>query len=160
MTERIFFSFGSAFQILRHPGVTSASLKAVIPELAAVDPTTLSRIDIDGQLKLFFSEVFQPTILIGQYDMHMSRQEADVRAFMEDESFVLDPRLDYSLVSGLSSEVIEKLNLVRPTTIVSCYIQLNFLSLQFFLIFIYNSELPSPTSESVFIPIFRSGFWP
>ena len=51
--------------------------------------------------------------------MHMSRQEADVRAFMEDESFVLDPSLDYSSVSGLSSEVIEKLNLVRPTTIVS-----------------------------------------
>ena len=54
--------------------------------------------------------------------MHMSRQEADVRAFMEDESFVLDPRLDYSSISGLSSEVIEKLNLVRPTTIVSFYI--------------------------------------
>jgi hypothetical protein len=48
LTEGVFF-FGSAFQILRHPGVTSASLKAVIPELAAVDPTTLSRIDIDGQ---------------------------------------------------------------------------------------------------------------
>ena len=51
--------------------------------------------------------------------MHMSRQEADVRAFMEDESFLLDPRLDYSSVSGLSSEIIEKLNVVRPTTIVS-----------------------------------------
>ena len=44
-----FFPFGSAFQILRHPGVTAASLKAVIPELAAVDPTILARIDIDGQ---------------------------------------------------------------------------------------------------------------
>ena len=44
-----FFLFGSAFQILRHPGVTTASLKSVIPELEAVDPTTLSRIDIDGQ---------------------------------------------------------------------------------------------------------------
>lgn len=70
--------------------------------------------------KIFsFQKYFLPTILTGQYDMHMSRQEADVRAFMEDESFVLDPSLDYSSVSGLSSEVIEKLNLVRPTTIVS-----------------------------------------
>lgn len=51
--------------------------------------------------------------------MHMSRQEADVRAFMEDESLLLDPRLDYSGVPGLSSEVIEKLYVVRPTTIVS-----------------------------------------
>ena len=58
--------------------------------------------------------------------MHMSRQEADVCAFIGDESFLLDPRLDYSSVPGLSSEVIEKLNVVRPTTIVSCYIQSNF----------------------------------
>ena len=42
--------------------------------------------------------------------MHMSLQVADVRAFMEDESFLLDPRLDYSSVSGLSSEVIETHN--------------------------------------------------
>lgn len=52
--------------------------------------------------------------------MHMSRQEADVRAFMEDESLLLDPGLDYSAVPGLSSEVIERLFVVRPTTIVSC----------------------------------------
>ncbi|KAF8804049.1 glucose-inhibited division protein A subfamily [Phlegmacium glaucopus] len=90
----------SAFQILRHPGVTTTSLQTAIPELAAIDPITLSRIDIDGQ-----------------YDMHMSRQEADVRAFMEDESLLLDPGLDYSAVPGLSSEVIEKLYIVRPTTI-------------------------------------------
>lgn len=51
--------------------------------------------------------------------MHISRQEADVRAFMEDESLLLDPRLDYSAVPGLSAEVIEKLYVVRPTTIVS-----------------------------------------
>ena len=51
--------------------------------------------------------------------MHMSRQEADVRAFMEDESLILDPGLDYSTVPGLSSEVIERLYVVRPTTLVS-----------------------------------------
>ena len=54
--------------------------------------------------------------------MHISRQEADVRAFMEDESLVLDPGLDYSAVAGLSLEVIEKLSIVRPTTIVSFYV--------------------------------------
>ena len=84
-----------AFQILRHPGVTAASLKAVTPDLAAVDLTTLARIDIDGYI-LNSKKIFNPTIfLIGQYDMHISRQESDVRAFMEDESFLLDPRLDY-----------------------------------------------------------------
>lgn len=51
---------GSAFQILRHPGVTTASLKSVIPELADIDLITLSRIDIDGQLRpdyLFCSKI-------------------------------------------------------------------------------------------------------
>ena len=47
-----------AFQILRHPGVTAASLKAVTPDLAAVDLTTLARIDIDGYIlnskKIFY----------------------------------------------------------------------------------------------------------
>jgi hypothetical protein len=60
LTEGVFFfPFGSAFQILRHPGITAASLKTVIPELAAVDPSTLSRIDIDGQAKdIIFSKHF------------------------------------------------------------------------------------------------------
>ena len=57
LTEGVFL-IGSAFQILRHPGITAASFKALIPELAAVDPTILSRIDIDGQPGFFFSNVF------------------------------------------------------------------------------------------------------
>ena len=53
------FFFDSAFQILRHPGITASSLKAVIPELAALDPITLSRIDIDGQSKFCSKRVFE-----------------------------------------------------------------------------------------------------
>jgi tRNA uridine 5-carboxymethylaminomethyl modification enzyme len=38
---------------------------------------------------------------------------------MEDESLILDPHMDYSTVTGLSSEVKERLFVVRPTTMVS-----------------------------------------
>jgi tRNA uridine 5-carboxymethylaminomethyl modification enzyme len=38
---------------------------------------------------------------------------------MEDESLLLDPSMEYSEVPGLSSEVVEKLYRVKPTTIVS-----------------------------------------
>lgn len=38
---------------------------------------------------------------------------------MEDESLILDPQMDYNQVTGLSSEVREKLFKVKPTTIVS-----------------------------------------
>ena len=44
---------------------------------------------------------------------------ADLRVFMEDESLILDPQMDYQKVDGLSSEVKERLGKVRPTTIVS-----------------------------------------
>jgi len=56
---------------------------------------------------------------VGQYSAHILRQEADLRVFMEDESLLLDPLMDYSTVTGLSSEVKERLFKLRPTTMVS-----------------------------------------
>lgn len=92
----------SAFHILRHPGINTTKLLPIVPDLADVDPQLLSRIDIEGT-----------------YYPHLTRQDADVRAFMEDESLLLDPSMEYSSVPGLSHEVVEKLYRVRPTTIVS-----------------------------------------
>lgn len=54
----------------------------------------------------------------GRYSPFLRRQEADLKAFHEDEDLVLDPHLDYSGVTGISSEVKEKLAVIRPTTIV------------------------------------------
>lgn len=62
--------------------------------------------------------VAQNIVLLGQYDAHLARQDADLRTFMEDESLLLDPQMDYTQISGLSSEVRERLSVVRPTTIV------------------------------------------
>ena len=56
---------------------------------------------------------------VGHYSAHLSRQEADLRLFMEDESLKLDPDMDYFAVEGLSSEVRERLGKVRPGTIAS-----------------------------------------
>ena len=55
---------------------------------------------------------------IGQYDAHLARQQADLRAFSEDESLILDPKMEYSDIVGLSAEVAERLYCVKPTTIV------------------------------------------
>lgn len=59
------------------------------------------------------------TGLPGRYSPFLKRQEADLKAFHEDEDLALDPRLDYSGISGISAEVKEKLAVIRPTTIVS-----------------------------------------
>ena len=55
---------------------------------------------------------------IGQYDAHLARQASDLRIFAEDESLILDPKLDYSSIPGLSGEVIERLYRIQPATIV------------------------------------------
>lgn len=93
--------FDSAYDILRYPAVTQDILAALIPALTKVDPRLFERVHIDGR-----------------YHGHIHRQEADVRAFMADESLLLDPLIDYQAVDGLSSEVKERLVAVRPATIV------------------------------------------
>ncbi|KAF8057579.1 glucose inhibited division protein A-domain-containing protein [Lyophyllum atratum] len=92
----------SGFEMLRYPGINAAQLRQAIPALADVDDYVLGRVDIDGQ-----------------YSAHLVRQEADLRVFMEDEALMLDPHMDYDAVTGLSSEVRERLGAVRPTTISS-----------------------------------------
>lgn len=90
----------SGFDVLRYPGVCAADLRRALPFLADVDDRVLARLDIDGQ-----------------YAAHLFRQEADLRMFRDDESLVLDPHMDYTTVEGLSSEVRERLGVVRPVTI-------------------------------------------
>jgi len=53
----------------------------------------------------------------GVYRTHLRRQQADLHVFMQDEALLLDPRLDYNIIEGLSSEVKERLFRVRPASI-------------------------------------------
>ncbi|KAJ3999415.1 glucose inhibited division protein A-domain-containing protein [Lentinula boryana] len=90
----------SAFEMLRYRNINSVNLTSLIPDLVKFNLGLLARIDIDGH-----------------YDAHLSRQEADLRHFQEDENLLLDPQMDYHAVDGLSSEVRERLLKVKPTTI-------------------------------------------
>jgi tRNA uridine 5-carboxymethylaminomethyl modification enzyme len=92
----------NAYDMLRSPGVTTSALLSTgaVPGLASFSPSVLARIEVEGL-----------------YALHVRRQEADLKAFMEDETLLLDPQMDYQLVKGLSSEVKEKLARVRPASI-------------------------------------------
>ncbi|TFY79519.1 hypothetical protein EWM64_g4490 [Hericium alpestre] len=90
----------SAFYMLRWPQLRAASLLSVIPELATIDPSILARVDIDGR-----------------YAAHLSRQAADLRSFMNDESLILHAGIDYDHVLGLSPEEKERLRRVRPRSL-------------------------------------------
>jgi tRNA uridine 5-carboxymethylaminomethyl modification enzyme len=109
----------SAFDILRYPDPRMADFAKVIPELAAIDPHILSRIDVDGVSYHISAFLLQSEYsLAGRYSAHLRRQEADLQTFMDDETLALDPRINYNVVIGLSSEVRERLFTVRPTSIV------------------------------------------
>lgn len=90
----------SGFDLLANPRITINDIIPAIPALGKIDPRLLARVQIDGR-----------------YTPFLRRQEADLKAFHEDEDLVLDPHMDYSGVVGISSEVKEKLAAIKPTTI-------------------------------------------
>jgi len=86
--------------LLRFPGVTMATLTALAPDLAAIDPDILSEIAEDAH-----------------YAPYIARQEAELRALAANEAILLDAELDYGAIGGLSREMVERLSKARPETL-------------------------------------------
>jgi len=89
----------SAFELLAYPEVGWNQVRAIWPELSAIDPAIAVHLEIDAK-----------------YDVYLKRQTADVEAFRRDEGMVLGD-IDYALVPGLSNEVRAKLSAKRPWTV-------------------------------------------
>ncbi|KAF9504466.1 hypothetical protein BS47DRAFT_1441554 [Hydnum rufescens UP504] len=90
----------SAFDLLGHPNISTSAFIPVIPQLAHMERILLERVDVEGQ-----------------YRFYLKRQAHDVRAFMQDEEILLPPEVDYTSIRGLSYEVPERLERVRPASI-------------------------------------------
>lgn len=90
----------SAFDLLRYPEVTWDDLQALWPEMEAIKPDIREQIEIDAL-----------------YAGYMTRQAAEIEAFRKDEALKLPEMLNYSDIGGLSNEVRQKLELVRPETL-------------------------------------------
>jgi len=90
----------SAFELLSHPNIGIADLAKIWPRFADLPPKIVEQVEIDAK-----------------YDVYLSRQAADIAAYRRDESLELPDGLDYSQLSGLSNEVRQKLNAMRPRTI-------------------------------------------
>jgi tRNA uridine 5-carboxymethylaminomethyl modification enzyme len=89
----------SAFELLAYPEVGWEQVRAIWPELAAVDLSIAVHVEIDAK-----------------YDVYLKRQSADVDAFRRDEGLVLSD-VDYAEVPGLSNEARTKLDAARPRTV-------------------------------------------
>ncbi len=90
----------SAFELLSHPNIGIADLSKIWPRFGDLPPKIAEQVEIDAK-----------------YDVYLSRQAADIAAYRRDESLELPDGLDYSQLSGLSNEVRQKLNAMRPRTI-------------------------------------------
>lgn len=89
----------SAFELMAYPDIGWSQVRAIWPELSAMDSAIATHLEIDSK-----------------YDVYLERQSADVEAFRRDEGMVLS-EVDYQQVPGLSNEVRAKLEKARPFTV-------------------------------------------
>ena len=89
----------SAFELLAYPEIGWQQVRAIWPELSAIDASIAIHLEIDAK-----------------YDVYLKRQIADVDAFRRDEGLILDG-IDYGLVPGLSNEARARLKAALPRTV-------------------------------------------
>ncbi len=77
-----------------------STLTRIWPEIGEITPEVAEQLEIDAQ-----------------YAGYLDRQEADILAFRRDEGRALPAGLDYKAVIGLSNEVRQKLEAIRPATL-------------------------------------------
>ncbi len=90
----------SAFELLSYPKMEITKIKKLFPELNEIREDLIEQIKIDSV-----------------YSVYMKRQEADIIALKRDEARLIPPDFNFSLISGLSNEVCQKLSEHRPSTI-------------------------------------------
>ena len=90
----------NVIDLLGLPGVGFAELKTIWPALAELSDETREQLEIEAV-----------------YAGYLHRQQADIDAFRRDEALAIPSDMDYGLLSGLSNEIREKLQMVRPSTL-------------------------------------------
>jgi tRNA uridine 5-carboxymethylaminomethyl modification enzyme len=87
-------------QILRRPEMTIDQLRTLRPDIPRY------KLDVDAQIEIQI-----------KYQGYVDRQLEIVERFQRMEHVRLPDDIDYSLISGLSREVCEKLSRIRPRSI-------------------------------------------
>jgi tRNA uridine 5-carboxymethylaminomethyl modification enzyme len=90
----------SAFELLSHPAVDRAALAGIWPELGELPEVLAERLTTDAR-----------------YSVYLARQQQDIASFEQEESRRLPQGLVFEKMPGLSSELRQKLALVRPETL-------------------------------------------
>ena len=90
----------SAFDLLAYPDIDMARLAIIWPELKALPQAIAEQVEIDAK-----------------YAVYLERQAADIQTLRKDEALALPEELSYVDLPGLSNELKQKLERVRPRTV-------------------------------------------
>jgi len=90
----------SAWDLLSYPDLDLERLASIWPELAGIDGAAAETLAAEGA-----------------YAGYLERQDAEIRAYRQEEGLALPADLDYRAIGSLSTEVREKLSAARPATL-------------------------------------------
>ena len=87
----------SAYDLLAYPDIDLDRLAAIWPQLGHLDRKVAGQVQIDAS-----------------YAVYLARQESDINAIRREEARAIPGDFDYGHLSGLSTELRQKLELIRP----------------------------------------------
>jgi tRNA uridine 5-carboxymethylaminomethyl modification enzyme len=90
----------SAYELLSHPEQSIHALKFIWPEFADLDARTSEALEIEAS-----------------YSVYLNRQASDIAEVRREESRSIPAGFDFTLLSGLSNELKQKLAKARPVNI-------------------------------------------
>jgi tRNA uridine 5-carboxymethylaminomethyl modification enzyme len=90
----------SAYDLLARPNISMSTLTRIWPELSEIGARAAEQIEIEAT-----------------YAVYLDRQQADIASFRREEERSLPADLAYAGIAGLSAELRQKLDLIRPQTL-------------------------------------------
>jgi len=90
----------SAYALLSYPHVDVEALRMLWPDIGKIAPDVMAQIEAEAK-----------------YAVYLDRQSADIARARDEEAIPIAADLDYAVVPGLSHELRDKLEAVRPLTL-------------------------------------------
>ena len=90
----------SAFELLAFPDIDMVRLAAIWPAIGGIAPAIAGQLEVDAR-----------------YASYVDRQAADIEALRKEEGVRIPPEFAYAGVSGLSAELRQKLEALRPSSL-------------------------------------------
>ena len=116
-TRRILRGLPLSSQLIERLGVVSTrdGVSRTAFDALSLPGVTVEKLDLEGDLVP--PEVAEALEIEARYSGYLARQDSEIATFRREESQVIPEAFDYSRIGGLSTEMREKLQTVRPETI-------------------------------------------